>query len=1423
LPGFKASGGPVQRLSLDDGKLKVNVMGLKTFQAQTNPKPAKYGLTGAVDNHEKPTEILKDLKVNAFVQLQPMDWNRESGKRGVTYRDSEGKEQFHEVEALSGLGYIYDTTPPADPRAMIEEELDKSGTKAKAAGVLAFLEQTKKDEHDNPNTHTMVAYGLGTGEAANSKAPVFELFNLVTGVLYAQDDESAGTDLKDKGVILGAAGWVNDKGELDQDELDTLNKLLSGQWEGGLQLLVDSEGNARKEDWQALAEHLEQRLFKGGKQRVTVLNIEDPRAPERIASVEPHEVVVVEFSPKRLPMPVFELLRSRTSLPNGFESVNGMDKERQNKPYFHVGKELSNKFPGKDVLPEMPKADVMANRAKLIGRQLQGRDGLKNWELNYNGSRFAEIFAEIASRRPPIKLASPRTGGEITLSVRSGDVTGVGERPAKGTTRVRPYLPSELAKLYEDNKALIDEKLREKDPDRLIGRYLNDTQKPDSDLRKYFDALKERSATKDQVAIAFTELLKVEANPPPPPANDKSMWTAPQTSGSTRNGNVSEAENGNREAPAPLVPEATPDETDATGAMPPIEPISSRTDKEVFSPGREALDIFIGAPASGRPVESVTLEVYDSSGALVFKSPAPIAAQDGNVPEKLSWDGEQNQGLAPPTSAGSPPPPPPPGPPPPPPPPGANPQLAPAAATQSPGPAAAPAPQAPKTYVRRDGAPFSLRVTAQLSPAAPAQPGTTTAQPETQAAPAATEVATVGVYYPPSIGYEVEFTTTLLYSPPRAANLSDPPQGSSSHLAQTAEKAGNYPLLSLTRDQNVAEVVTGPVPATDKATHKGVLRALRHIMDAFKEAQDNPDTYGAVSRVYSDDSRTPPTILAIPLEQVLGIYNRRIEADALIPDDVRARLRLEPAGTQGNQYFAKVGDRAPSIASVQVNYGMLTQTLGGGGGLAQLKELFEWSGRTLFEPIVDNMERALSGLDGFPKKAAADPEVRAAFVVATWVAAVKGKFPRAQTSDIKNKYGQMPKAAIVDLFDAASDEDTREEVKEWLRDEGNLKKAADALAEASLGGNHADKVLEALKASFVEGKRIGPHEGSMYPLFDLGGNPALVVEARTSAGPLVQGVERNLRGSLDDEPSLRYINQLEGVYQADPAPAGNLGQAPGALRPPPPPPLAGAISDQPTASPGGAAPAQPPPPPPPPPPPGTTALPPPPLPGTTAPPPPPPPPADDQGMWTAPETAASTGDDKPSEANGSRREAPALQDDGASSQAAKPPSDAAPRSADPDAGKSGFFATAPATGATGSGDASSTDPGALAEAMEVLKQQETLRIFIPRAPGNGHQGASVQLMKRLAHLGFSGEFDVVYDDSNESDGDPTQEKVGEGGKKYGLNRTKLESLLPGFKASGGPVQRLSLDDGKLKVNVMGLKTFQAQTNPKPAKYGLTGA
>ncbi|WP_437764412.1 hypothetical protein WMF27_35515 [Sorangium sp. So ce281] len=522
LPGFKANGDPIQ--SFTTGDLRVNVMGLKTFQAQSNPKPAKYGLTGAMDNHEKPDGILSELGVDSFVQLQPMGWDPGDGKRGVTYKDSDGKEQFHEVEALSGLGYIYETKEPDDPKAMFVEELEKSGAAAKTPGMLALLEQTPKNKAESPDTHTMVVYGLQTG--MEPKAPIFTLFNLITGVLYAQDEASAETDLKDKGVIIGVAGW-SDKGEIA-----TLEKMLTGEWEGGLRLIVDPGDSIGETDWEPLVDRLRQRLLSDGEPRATVINIEAPEARDRITSVGPRKVLVVEFSPDRLPMPVFEHLSSKTSLPNGFESVNGMDKERQNKPYFHVANANSNKFPGSDELDGVAGADEMAEQAKLVGRQLQGRAGLENWTLSYNHNDRLAIFEAISRLESGRTLESPRKDDrKVALKIGSGLVTGEGEPKLKSSGKNKPYTPVELSRLYDKNQDYISSKLQERDPDRLIGQYINDTQQPDSKLNQYFNALKERSGTKDQVKIAFTELIRVEKNPPPPPADD-GMWTAPETGAS---------------------------------------------------------------------------------------------------------------------------------------------------------------------------------------------------------------------------------------------------------------------------------------------------------------------------------------------------------------------------------------------------------------------------------------------------------------------------------------------------------------------------------------------------------------------------------------------------------------------------------------------------------------------------------------------------------------------------------------------------------------------------------------------------------------------------------------------------------------------------------------------------------------------------
>lgn len=71
------------------------------------------------------------------------------------------------------------------------------------------------------------------------------------------------------------------------------------------------------------------------------------------------------------------------------------------------------------------------------------------------------------------------------------------------------------------------------------------------------------------------------------------------------------------------------------------------------------------------------------------------------------------------------------------------------------------------------------------------------------------------------------------------------------------------------------------------------------------------------------------------------------------------------------------------------------------------------------------------------------------------------------------------------------------------------------------------------------------------------------------------------------------------------------------------------------------------------------------------------------------------------------------------------------------------------------------------EAAEFIQQFPVIRVGITDAPGNGHQAYAILVMKRLRALGFAGAFEVLYDSRLKS---------------------KLEYLLPGFKADGPGVQ-----------------------------------
>jgi hypothetical protein len=503
LPGFKAGGDAIQ--NIEPLGLDVQVMSLSTFQGNRNPLPAKHGFTGGLDNTKKPEGILKKLEVDFFVQLQPLNWV--DGKRGVAYQDENGDEQFHEMEELAELGYIYDVTRPD-----IEKELGTAGAENKIAGVKKFLEKS-----EDKSAHTMLVYGMGT--STGKGGDVFGLFHLAKGMMYAQDHASDKTDLGQKGVIIGAAGWKDEDGK----ESQTLTKMLNGEWNGGLRYLFESdpqrddeegEAQARKDQLDQMEQEnrpeavkrLKSNLLKDDERpRATVVDIGDPNAAESIGNVQPGEVLIVKLG--RLPLSVFEYMRVQTTLPNGFESVNGMDKERQNKTYFHVGKELSNKFPEELEGMDATEAAAIAEQNRRVGRQFQGNDSIGMWKRNYDlKNRRQETLRAV--KDADFELTSPRTKDNKAKM----KLTFVNDMEVKGKVgRETISLPPRgITALFNNNRSNIENEFRKEDPDKVIGDFMNETRDSDSALNRYFERLKARSKDKDQVAIAWEKLIELE-------------------------------------------------------------------------------------------------------------------------------------------------------------------------------------------------------------------------------------------------------------------------------------------------------------------------------------------------------------------------------------------------------------------------------------------------------------------------------------------------------------------------------------------------------------------------------------------------------------------------------------------------------------------------------------------------------------------------------------------------------------------------------------------------------------------------------------------------------------------------------------------------------------------------------------------------
>ena len=101
---------------------------------------------------------------------------------------------------------------------------------------------------------------------------------------------------------------------------------------------------------------------------------------------------------------------------------------------------------------------------------------------------------------------------------------------------------------------------------------------------------------------------------------------------------------------------------------------------------------------------------------------------------------------------------------------------------------------------------------------------------------------------------------------------------------------------------------------------------------------------------------------------------------------------------------------------------------------------------------------------------------------------------------------------------------------------------------------------------------------------------------------------------------------------------------------------------------------------------------------------------------------------------------------------------------------------------------------------DFLAAQRRIRVVVPSAPENGHQSATIAVMRKLRAWGFTGTFDVVIDDK-----DPN-------------TPAKFSAMIPEYKAHVGGVQAIS---GQF-MEVQRLSNF-VKTGPEILPFGVSGA
>ncbi|WP_437956333.1 protein kinase [Sorangium sp. So ce119] len=165
---------------------------------------------------------------------------------------------------------------------------------------------------------------------------------------------------------------------------------------------------------------------------------------------------------------------------------------------------------------------------------------------------------------------------------------------------------------------------------------------------------------------------------------------------------------------------------------------------------------------------------------------------------------------------------------------------------------------------------------------------------------------------------------------------------------------------------------------------------------------------------------------------------------------------------------------------------------------------------------------------------------------------------------------------------------------------------------------------------------------------------------------------------------------------------------------------------------------------------------------------------------------------------------------------------------------SGFFATAPQTGAPASGTPGDSGQRVHDQLSDFINGQPEIRAYIPHAPGFGHQSSTVNLIRRIAdQFKYPGTVRVIYEDAGTGETlkqrAAVQQKQARGEPLDKTERSvlgdktieeKLAILVPGFDASPGAGEQ-TVTIGTTQV-VFTPESQAKQLPPARFGFGFTG-